>query len=66
MSLTREGSTEREGAQRRGEGDKSRTDGFWAFSDHQRLIRETVREFMEVEVRPHVKEWGSGRREFPL
>ena len=25
--------------------------------DHQRLIRDTVREFMEAEVRPHVKEW---------
>src|SRR5712664_4899396 len=25
--------------------------------DHQRLIRETVREFMGAEVRPHVKEW---------
>ena len=29
----------------------------FGLSDHQRLIRETVREFMEVEVRPHVKEW---------
>jgi len=29
----------------------------FGFSDHQKLIRETVRQFMEVEVRPHVKEW---------
>ena len=29
----------------------------FGLSDHQRLIRETVRSFMEVEVRPHVKEW---------
>jgi alkylation response protein AidB-like acyl-CoA dehydrogenase len=29
----------------------------FGLSDHQRLIRETVREFMEAEVRPHVKEW---------
>ncbi len=26
-------------------------------SDHQLLIRDTVREFMRTEVRPHVKEW---------
>src|ERR1700731_3577575 len=29
----------------------------FGLSDHQKLIRETVRQFMEVEVRPHVKEW---------
>jgi alkylation response protein AidB-like acyl-CoA dehydrogenase len=29
----------------------------FGLSDHQRLIRETVRSFMEAEVRPHVKEW---------
>jgi alkylation response protein AidB-like acyl-CoA dehydrogenase len=29
----------------------------FAFADHQKLIRDTVREFMEAEVRPHVKEW---------
>ena len=29
----------------------------FGLGDHQRLIRETVREFMEAEVRPHVKEW---------
>jgi alkylation response protein AidB-like acyl-CoA dehydrogenase len=29
----------------------------FGLSDHQRLIRETVREFMGAEVRPHVKEW---------
>jgi butyryl-CoA dehydrogenase len=29
----------------------------FSFSDDQRLIRDTVREFMEAEVRPHVKEW---------
>jgi butyryl-CoA dehydrogenase len=35
---------------------------FWlvmdfGLSDHQVLIRDTVREFMNAEVRPHVKEW---------
>jgi butyryl-CoA dehydrogenase len=29
----------------------------FAFSDHQILIRDTVREFMRTEVRPHVKDW---------
>lgn len=29
----------------------------FSLSDHQGLIRDTVREFMEAEVRPHVKEW---------
>jgi butyryl-CoA dehydrogenase len=29
----------------------------FSISDDQRLIRDTVREFMEAEVRPHVKEW---------
>ncbi len=29
----------------------------FSLSDHQGLIRDTVREFMEVEVRRHVKEW---------
>jgi butyryl-CoA dehydrogenase len=29
----------------------------FSFADHQKLIRDTVREFMEAEVRPHVKEW---------
>jgi len=29
----------------------------FGLKDHQRLIRETVREFMEAEVRPNVKEW---------
>ena len=29
----------------------------FSFSDHQLLIRDTVREFMSAEVRPHVKDW---------
>src|SRR5579862_3129873 len=29
----------------------------FGLSDHQRLIRETVRSFMDAEVRPQVKEW---------
>jgi butyryl-CoA dehydrogenase len=29
----------------------------FSFSDHQQLIRDTVREFVDAEVRPHVKEW---------
>ena len=29
----------------------------FAFSDHQVLLRDTVRQFMETEVRPHVKDW---------
>ena len=30
---------------------------YFSLSDHQLLIRDTVREFMRTEVRPHVKEW---------
>ena len=29
----------------------------FALSDHQLLLRDTVRQFMEAEVRPHVKDW---------
>src|SRR5271165_4260919 len=29
----------------------------FSLSDHQLLIRDTVRDFMSTEVRPHVKEW---------
>ena len=29
----------------------------FSLSDHQLLIRDTVREFMQTEVRPHVKDW---------
>src|SRR5215470_1906383 len=29
----------------------------FSFSDHHLLIRDTVREFMHTEVRPHVKDW---------
>ena len=29
----------------------------FALKDHQKLIRDTVRQFMEAEVRPFVKEW---------
>ena len=29
----------------------------FSFSDHQNLIRNTVRDFMNAEVRPHIKEW---------
>ena len=29
----------------------------FSFSDYQLLIRDTVREFMSAEVRPHVKDW---------
>jgi len=29
----------------------------FSFSDDQKLIRDTVRQFMEAEMRPHVKEW---------
>jgi alkylation response protein AidB-like acyl-CoA dehydrogenase len=29
----------------------------FSLSDHQALIRDTVRDFMNAEVRPHVKEW---------
>jgi alkylation response protein AidB-like acyl-CoA dehydrogenase len=37
----------------------------FSFSDHQLLIRDTVREFMNAEVRPHVTEWEQGDH-FPL
>jgi butyryl-CoA dehydrogenase len=37
----------------------------FSLSDHQQLIRNTVREFMNTEVRPHVKEWESTDH-FPL
>src|SRR5256886_7464641 len=29
----------------------------FSLNDHQKLIRDTVRQFMETEVRPFVKEW---------
>jgi butyryl-CoA dehydrogenase len=29
----------------------------FSFSDHQLLVRDTVRDFMSTEVRPHVKDW---------
>src|SRR5437763_15294476 len=29
----------------------------FSLNDHQRLIRDTVRQFMETEVRPFVKDW---------
>jgi butyryl-CoA dehydrogenase len=37
----------------------------FALSDHQQLIRNTVREFMEAEIRPRVKEW-ERTEHFPL
>jgi alkylation response protein AidB-like acyl-CoA dehydrogenase len=37
----------------------------FSFSDDQLLIRNTVREFMNAEVRPHVKEWERDEH-FPL
>jgi alkylation response protein AidB-like acyl-CoA dehydrogenase len=37
----------------------------FSLSDHQILIRDTVREFMNAEVRPHVKQWESTDH-FPL
>jgi butyryl-CoA dehydrogenase len=37
----------------------------FSFSDHQLLIRDTVRDFMSTEVRPHVKEWERAEH-FPL
>jgi butyryl-CoA dehydrogenase len=37
----------------------------FGLSDHQLLIRDTVREFMRTEVRPHVKDW-EGTDHFPL
>jgi butyryl-CoA dehydrogenase len=37
----------------------------FSLSDHQLLIRNTVRQFMETEVRPHVKDW-ERTEHFPL
>lgn len=37
----------------------------FGFLDHQLLIRDTVREFMATEVRPHVKDWEKTEH-FPL
>ena len=37
----------------------------FSFSDHQSLIRDTVRQFMNSEVRPHVKDW-ERTEHFPL
>jgi len=37
----------------------------FSLSDHQLLIRDTVREFMRTEVRPHVKDWERAD-DFPL
>jgi alkylation response protein AidB-like acyl-CoA dehydrogenase len=37
----------------------------FSLSDHQLLIRDTVRDFMNTEVRPHVKEWERADH-FPL
>ena len=37
----------------------------FTFADHQLLIRDTVREFMNAEVRPHVKDWEKSEH-FPL
>ena len=37
----------------------------FSLSDHQLLIRNTVRQFMETEVRPHVKDW-ERTNHFPL
>src|SRR4029077_2174558 len=36
----------------------------FSLNDHQKLIRDTVRQFMEAEVRPFVKEWEKGEK-FP-
>src|SRR5438067_11356205 len=36
----------------------------FSLNDHQKLIRDTVRQFMETEVRPFVKEWEKQER-FP-
>ena len=36
----------------------------FSLSDHQKLIRDTVRQFMETEVRPFVKEWDK-QEKFP-
>jgi alkylation response protein AidB-like acyl-CoA dehydrogenase len=37
----------------------------FSFLDHQLLVRDTVREFMNTEVRPHVKDWERADH-FPL
>src|SRR5277367_697099 len=37
----------------------------FSLSDHQLLIRDTVRDFLHAEVRPHVKHWESTEH-FPL
>src|ERR1700751_490387 len=37
----------------------------FSLSDHQLLIRNTVRQFMQTEVRPHVKDW-ERTNHFPL
>jgi butyryl-CoA dehydrogenase len=37
----------------------------FSFSDHQLLIRDTVRDFMSTEARPHVKDWERADH-FPL
>ncbi len=34
----------------------------FSLNDHQKLIRDTVRQFMETEVRPFVKEWEKTER----
>jgi alkylation response protein AidB-like acyl-CoA dehydrogenase len=34
----------------------------FSLTDQQKLIRDTVRQFMETEVRPHVKEWERAER----
>ena len=37
----------------------------FSFSDHQLLVRDTVRDFMSTEARPHVKDW-ERTNHFPL
>ncbi len=37
----------------------------FSFTDDQRLIRDTVRQFMEAEMRPHIREW-ERKEHFPL
>src|SRR6516225_9340857 len=37
----------------------------FSFSDHQLLVRDTVRQFMETEIRPHVRDWERNDH-FPL
>ena len=36
----------------------------FSLKDHQKLVRDTVRQFMEAEVRPFVKEWEKAEK-FP-